>query len=478
MTIRVRFAPSPTGYLHIGNARTALFNYLWASRMKGEMILRIEDTDFERSRKEYEDAVYEDLKWLGIKWNEGPDSGGKYGPYRQSERLDIYKEKVDSLLREGRAYYCFCQQDELEKRREEALKTGKPPRYDNRCRSLSQKEIDDRRARGIKPSVRFKIREGELRLTDLIRGEVVFDLSLIGDFIILRPDETPTFHLAVCVDDGLMKVTHVLRGEDHLSNTPRHILLLEAMGFRPPQYAHLSLIMGPGGSPLSKRLGARSIREYRTLGYMPEALVNYLSLLGWSPGDDREIFTPDGLERVFSIERVIKSSAIFDKDKLNWVAGQHLRRLTGEEYLARAKDFLKSDGDFLSVFKGRGDKWIDRALLLFKDSIVCFSELKVKFAFFDEAAVIEDKGILENAETRALLAEALNFLEAEKAFNEGTFAALIDSLKKKTTLKGKALYHPLRLAFTAKNEGPELVSLFPLLGRDLCIKRLKEILRK
>lgn len=477
MTVRVRFAPSPTGYLHIGNARTALFNYLWASQMKGEMILRIEDTDLERSRKEYENAIYEDLKWLGIKWNEGPDTGGKHGPYRQSERLDIYRKKVDSLLREGKAYYCYCGAAELESRREEALKTGKPPRYDNRCRSLSQNEIEARRARGIKPSVRFKIRDGELRLTDLIRGEVVFDLSLIGDFIIMRPDGTPTFHLAVCVDDGLMEVTHVLRGEDHLSNTPRHILLLEAMGFKPPQYAHLSLIMGPGGSPLSKRLGARSISEYKTLGYLPEALMNYLSLLGWSPGDDREIFTPDELKKTFSIERVIKSSAIFDKDKLDWVAGQHIRRLTDEEYLARARDFLKSDGDFLSVFKSRGDKWTDKALLLFKDSIVCFSDLKAKFAFFDEAAAFENRKVLEDANTRALLIEALNFLEAEKTLSDGTFTALVDSLKKKTALKGKALYHPLRLVFTTKNEGPELISLFPLLGRDLCIKRLKEALR-
>ena len=282
--IRVRFAPSPTGYLHIGNVRTALFNYLFAQRKGGKFILRVEDTDKERTQPEYREALIEDLAWMGIRWDEGPGVGGEYGPYVQSERLEIYKKYTQQLIQQGKAYACYVTEEEIEEAKRLAHLEKRPPRFDNRGRNFSKEEIEKRKARGIKPTVRFKIENPRLKVHDLIRGEVEFNLDeMVGDFVIQRADGLPTFHLAVCVDDGLMKITHVIRGEDHLSNTPKHILLLEALGFKPPQYGHLSLIHGPGGEPLSKRLESVSVREFRKRGTLPHALANYIALLGWSP---------------------------------------------------------------------------------------------------------------------------------------------------------------------------------------------------
>ena len=266
--LRVRFAPSPTGHLHLGNVRTALFNFLFAKREGGSFILRIEDTDRERSRPEYTEALMEDLLWMGLRWDEGPGVEGEYGPYLQSERLPIYREYIERLLSEGKAYPCYVTEEEAEAMREQARLERRPPRFDNRGRDFPPEEIQRRKARGIKPTVRFKIENPQLKFHDLIRGEVSFNLDdMVGDFIIQRADGLPTFHLAVCVDDGLMKITHVIRGEDHLSNTPKHILLMEAMGFRPPSYGHLSLIHGQGGEPLSKRLESVSVREFRRRGF-------------------------------------------------------------------------------------------------------------------------------------------------------------------------------------------------------------------
>src|SRR3989338_6849655 len=310
--IRVRFAPSPTGFLHIGNIRTSLFNYLFAKPSVGKFILRVEYTDLERSKPEYREALLEDLLWMGIRWDEGPGVGGEFGPYLQSERLSIYRKYLDQLIKEGKAYYCYVTEEELEDIKRLARAEHKPPRFDNRGRNFTKGEIEKRKARGIKPTVRFKIENPVLNLHDLIRGDVEFNLDeMVGDFVIQRADGTPTFHMAVCVDDGLMKMTHVIRGEDHLSNAPKHILLLKAMGFEPPQYGHLSLIHGEGGEPLSKRLESVSVKEFRKKGILPHALANYIALLGWAPGDNREIFTWEALQQAFDLNQINKSSSIY-----------------------------------------------------------------------------------------------------------------------------------------------------------------------
>ena len=326
--MRVRFAPSPTGRLHVGNARTALFNWLLARGSGATFILRIEDTDTERSTRESENAIVRDLRWLGLEWDEGPEIGGSRGPYRQSERLHLYQSYAKELMSTSRAYYCFCSADQLEADRQEAVAAGRPARYAGTCRRLLTEEVHARLAAGQRAAIRFKVPDDqEVVFTDLVRGEVRFHTDVIGDLIILRADGYPAYNFAVVVDDALMEVTHVIRGEDHISNTPRQLLLYEALGFTPPAFAHLALVMGPDHSPLSKRHGATSVAEFRARGYLPEALVNYLALLGWSPrgGDGNELMPAHELARRFSLDRVGHSAAVFDEEKLAWVNRHYLK---------------------------------------------------------------------------------------------------------------------------------------------------------
>lgn len=460
MSVRVRFAPSPTGYLHIGNVRTALFNYLFARRNKGTLILRIEDTDQERSKPEYTQQIMKDLEWLGICWNEGP--------YEQSKRMNHYRAAVEKLMKTGRAYYCFCSTEVLEQMKKEAQAKGLPPKYDGRCRKLSEADVKKKMAAGEKPSVRFKVEEGELEFEDIIRGHVKFDMGLFGDFVILRPDGMPTFHLAVCVDDGLMKVTHVIRGEDHLSNTPRHILLFRALGFEPPKFAHLSLIMGKGNEPLSKRLGAMSVQEYRQTGYLPDVIDNYIALLGWAPGDNREIFTLHELEQAFSLDRVGKSSSIFDLEKLNWLSGEHLRRLSDDEFFKKSIEYLKSQNampQFVNESKLRG------LLLNFKDNIAHFDELASRLAIFDPDAEIQDSEILKQPQVPEIAVTLKEYFESlgDEAPN---YETLNQKLKASVKAKGKELFLPLRVILTYRAHGPELKRILPHLSKELCLKRI------
>ncbi|MDO8137697.1 MAG: glutamate--tRNA ligase, partial [Candidatus Brocadiales bacterium] len=322
---RVRFAPSPTGLLHIGNARTALFNWLFARHSGGSFILRIEDTDIARSDPRYTQQIIEDLRWLGLDWQEGPDIGGAYGPYLQSQRLGLYQESSKRLLDSGKAYPCYCTPGELESRRQASRAKGKPPRYDNRCRNLSEKEKRAFDAEGRRPSLRFMIPDKRIVLEDIIRGKCEFNMALFGDFVLMKADGTPSFHLAVAVDDSLMKITHVIRGEDHLTNTPLHLLLFETLGYEPPHFAHLPLIAGEEGL-LSKRQGAFSIKDYRERGYLPEALVNYMLLLGWSTREKREKFSQEEAIERFELNHVSRSPSTFDEKKLDWLAGQYLRQ--------------------------------------------------------------------------------------------------------------------------------------------------------
>lgn len=470
--IRVRFAPSPTGFLHLGNVRTALFNFLYAKKEKGSFILRIEDTDLERSRPEFRAALIEDLRWMGLSWDEGPEVGGPFAPYEQSQRTALYRQYVQKLIEEGKAYECYVTPEELEVAKKEAALKHQTLRFDNRGRYFSPDEIARRKAAGIKPTVRFKIENPELKFYDLIRGEVSFNLDdMVGDFVIQRADGTPTFHLTVCVDDALMGITHVIRGEDHLPNTPKHILLLEGMGFKPPAYGHLSLIHGPGGEPLSKRLAAVSMKEFRRKGYLPQGLANYIALLGWAPGDDREVFRWEELQQAFSLDRVGKSSSNFDPDKLNWMNGQHLKMLSDEAFAQQAWDYLRNEGKFQAE-----EALVRRVLPVFKESIDCFEQLEERLDFLEGCIAYENQACLSRPESRELFEAALRVLPELKATGEALYQEFLDLLKPTVKAKGKDLFLPLRMALTGKEHGPELKRLFPLLGESFIRKSFERAL--
>ncbi|MBI4430690.1 MAG: glutamate--tRNA ligase [Candidatus Omnitrophica bacterium] len=473
--VRVRFAPSPTGYIHIGNARTALFNYLFAQKQGGSYILRIEDTDAERSKDEYIHALYEDLAWLGIEWQEGPDIGGPFGPYRQTERIETYRDMAAKLLKEGKAYRCYCTEEELEAHRREAEMKRIPPRYSNRCRTLSSEEREKRIRRGVRPVLRFRIDDPELTLVDLIRGTVEFNLDqMVGDFVIMKQDNTPTFHLAVCADDGLMKITHVIRGEDHLPNTPRHILLFRALGFEPPKFAHMSLTASPTGGLLSKREGATSIREYRELGYPESGVVNYLSLLGWSSSDTHEIFTMDELKERFDLAHMRKSAAIFDRAKLEWVCGMHLRRMTDRAFVEQAFQYISAHQILPPGCMEKEGEWYEQAVLLFKDNIHSYSDLKNRLSVFEEPLRFEEDDAMKSEEVQRLLEAAAKSLESLPDVPADFWPEWTAKLKMMTKLKGKDLFIPLRHALTGCREGPELRRLVQLLGRERCLNRLRQ----
>ncbi len=481
MSVRVRFAPSPTGYLHIGNVRTALFNYLFARHNDGKFILRIEDTDVERSEKKYAEAILRDLELLGLDWEEGP--------FHQSERTDLYQQHLKILEEKGFVYRCYCTQQELQARRREALAMKRPPRYDNRCRTISENEIKAREAEGVRPTIRFKVEDNrKIIVHDLIRGEVEFNSDEIGDFVIMRSDPKgsgkfmPTFHMSVCVDDGLMNITHVIRGEDHLSNSPRHVLLFEAFGYEPPKFAHLSLIHGPGGEPLSKRYGAVSIPEFiEERGYLPEALCNYLALLGWSPKDNREVFTPKELREAFDIANVTHHSAIFTEDKLLWINGEHLKNMRDEEYLQHAFPFIVKAG--IPVANEAVMKQILAAL---KKDIHRFDELGTVLAFLKnehyESALKEELG--KGGETAQMLRGGAKIVEAAKSIlagltstGETLFQELTSQVQKATGEKGKKLYMPIRIAVTGQLHGIELKKVFELLDGQALQKRFEFTLR-
>ena len=472
-TVRVRFAPSPTGFLHIGNVRTALFNFLFARHAGGAFILRVEDTDLERSKPEYREALMEDLLWMGIRWQEGPGVEGPYGPYQQSGRLAIYQKYVNQLIGAGKAYYCYVTEEETEDMKRLARAEHKPPHFDNRGRNFSKEEIEKRKARGIKPTVRFKIENPQLKMHDLIRGDVSFNLDeMVGDFVIQRADGTPTFHLAVCVDDGLMKITHVIRGEDHLSNTPKHILLLKAMGFKPPEYGHLSLIHGPGGEPLSKRLESVSVKEFRKRGILPQALANYIALLGWSPGDNREIFKWEELQKAFNIAQINKSASIYDPHKLDWVNGQHFRALTDEEFAKHALAYLKEQ-----KLLQYDETLVHNILPVFKDNVERFDQLPARLEILNDRIAYEDLALIQTQEAKEIFNAALQVLATLKGGLEVWFDEFANGIKPKVKAKGKNLFGPLRMALTGKIHGPELKRIFPVFGLERVKKRFERALK-
>jgi len=473
--MRVRFAPSPTGQLHVGNARTALFNWLLARGSGGAFILRIEDTDAERSTRESEAAIARDLRWLGLDWDEGPDIGGAHGPYRQSERLHLYQSYAKELLTAEAAYYCFCSTAQLDTERQEALEAGRPARYAGTCRRLSREQTARRLAAGERPAIRFRVPEGrDVVFTDAVRGDVRFQTDVIGDPVIVRADGTPAYNFAVVVDDALMQVTHVVRGEDHISNTPRQILLYEALGFAAPIFAHLSLVMGPDHSPLSKRHGATSVAEFRGKGYLPEALVNYLALIGWSPGGGDELLPIDELARRFSLESVGHSAGVFDEEKLAWANRHYLKRADPARLAQLSLPYFQDAGVAMTP-DARGLEFLASAMSMASASVDRLNQVPARMALlfdYDATASLGDEKLraeMSDEGARAVVAALADELGTAPRLDRDKFRQIANRVKARTSQKGKALFHPIRVVLTGRAEGPELDLAVPAidLGAEL-----------
>lgn len=479
ITIRLRFAPSPTGLLHVGNARTAIFNYLYAKKCGGKFILRLEDTDFERSSAESENTILDDLRWLGLSWDEGPDVGGEYGPYRQSERLDIYRDYAGGLLDSGSAYHCYCTSEELEEQRRELLAQKKPPRYMGKCRDLSPDEKAVLEAQGEKPTVRFRVKEDEtVSVADKIRGEVKFDTNLIGDFVLVRSDGVAAYNFAVVVDDALMEISHVIRGEDHLSNTPRQILLGSALGFSTPQFAHLPMIHGPDHTRLSKRHGATSVSAFRHDGYLPDALVNYLALLGWSPGDDREILSMEEMISNFSLDQVAKSAAVFDRAKLTWMNGNYIRAKDTEEVVEGCLHYLREAGYLSENLAVKDGKRISMIIATVQDSLETLSDIKEQASIFFQKAALDDEAqdVMEDESAKIVIDAFGEKLAGIDNADREAFMSILNQVKEETGVKGKKLFMPVRVALTGQIHGPDLAAIFEILGKDEALIRLSKLI--
>jgi nondiscriminating glutamyl-tRNA synthetase len=459
--MRVRFAPSPTGHLHVGNARTALFNWLLARGQQGTFILRIEDTDLERSTKTSEQAILEDLRWMGLQWDEGVDAGGGYGPYRQTERMQSYVDHTNRLLSEGNGYYCFCSAETLEAHRKSQLAAGLPPKYAGTCRNIPPDEAKRRKDAGENAVVRLRVPEGRnVVFNDVVRGEVTFHTDVIGDPVLIRSDGIPAYNFAVVIDDALMKVTHVIRGEDHISNTPRQILLYEALGYEPPAFAHLSLVMGPDHAPLSKRHGATSVKEFRDKGYLPEALVNYLALIGWSPGHNEELLPAEELARRFRLENVAHSAGVFDEDKLAWVNRHYLKVCDSHRLATLAEPHLRSRGQIVGELSSAAKAWLIDVLPGMAASVDRLPQLADRLeSVFRQDAITE---AIDPALAKALAEE---LAASPRLTDKDLFRAVANNVKERTGLKGKNLFHPIRVILTGAHEGPELDLIVPAIDR-------------
>src|SRR4030042_1881102 len=471
--VRVRFAPAPTGLLHIGNGRTALFNYLFARKEKGTFILRIEDTDAERSTDASIEAILQDLRWLGIFWEEGPDGSGQNGPYRQSQRLSLYRDDAEKLLGKGKVYKCFCSPERLESLRKDQLSRGMMPKYDGRCRSLSEGEISKMESEGLRPVLRFRVDKGMVVFEDLIHGRMNFDSDGIGDFIIVRSDGMAAYNFACVIDDHSMRISHVIRGDDHLSNTPRQILVYRALGWQPPVFAHHPLILGPDRSPLSKRHGATAVSQYRAEGFLPEALLDYLVLLGWSPPSGEEILPLEKIVEDFSLGDVSKSAPIFNRKKLEWLNSHCIRKKGEERFSELLLPYLEKAGLTIHQIDPNHLTKISGVL---KENIVILSQIDEYLGiFFDEKFLFEEgaKTVLYESRNRETLRSVLRILEDSSEITSDEQSSLLFQLEKKTGHKGKDLYAPLRAGVTGKTKGPELVKTLPLLGRERIIRRLK-----
>ncbi|RLQ91784.1 glutamate--tRNA ligase [Falsibacillus albus] len=480
--IRVRYAPSPTGHLHIGNARTALFNYLFARHNDGKFIIRIEDTDQKRNIEGGEESQLKYLKWLGIDWDESIDIPGEYGPYRQSERNHIYQEYYNELLEKGLAYKCYCTEEELEAEREAQQARGEMPRYSGKCRHLSEEEGGKLAAEGRKPSVRFKVPAGKVyAFNDMVKQDVSFESDGIGDFVIVKKDGIPTYNFAVAVDDYLMKISHVLRGDDHISNTPKQLMIFEALGWEPPIYGHMTLIVNENRKKLSKRDESiiQFIEQYADLGYLPEALFNFIALLGWSPKGEDELFTKEELIDIFEASRLSKSPALFDKQKLTWVNNQYMKNLDLDKVVELAMPHLIKAGRISADMSEADLEWVRNVVALYQEQmsfgaeIVELSEMFFKDELDYEA---EAKEVIEEEQVPQVLSAFLEEVEKLEPFEAAEIKSAIKAVQKSTGQKGKKLFMPIRVAVTGQTHGPELPNTIELLGKDKVKNRLLSII--
>jgi len=484
--IRVRFAPSPTGELHLGNVRTALFNWLFARHHGGVFILRIEDTDVLRSSEEAERAILEGLLWLGLDWDEGPEREGQHGPYHQSDRLNIYRSHAERLLEAGLAYRCYCSTERLEEMRREQRRHGQPPGYDGRCRALSAAESQAYENQGIKPVIRFKVpREGHTSFSDLLRGTIDFPNDSLDDFIILKSDGYPTYHLANVVDDHLMEISHVLRADEWIPSTPLHMLLYDAFHWDPPHYLHLPLILDKAGGKLSKRHGDSSADDYKQKGYLPEAVVNHLALLGWSPGDTQEILSMNELVDRFTWERIATSPAIFDVERLNWFNRWYTRHLPSETVARAASPFLREAYGLEERSEGTAyspQAWLELLVENVREEIDHLGQIPTHaaFAFIDEPAYTgEAASVLRTPQAREVLAVFVEMVQSLDNLDVSSASTILKELrallKERENLGAREVMFPIRATLTGSIHGPNLAAVMALLGRNRCVERAAQL---
>lgn len=485
--VRTRFAPSPTGFLHIGSVRTCLFNFLYAKKMGGDFVLRIEDTDKERSKPEFEEDIKQGLKWLGIIWDEGPDTNGKFGPYRQMDRLDIYEKYARQLLEQGHAYYCFCSEEELEAKKQEMVARGHAPIYDGKCSNISKEEAQQRIAAGEKAVIRFKTQNKVISFTDLIWGKVDFDASLFGDFVIAKDTRSPLYNFAAAVDDYLMEITHIIRGEEHLSNTPRQMMIQSALGFSHPQYAHLPLILGPDKTKLSKRHNAEPVGYYKQKGYLPQALNNFIAFLGWNPGTEREMFSMPELINEFSFERCRKSGSIFNIAKLDWYNGMYIRQTPLDKLTEllipyyQEKNLIEkiSDREFKITATNQTIDFATLSLIvsLYQERLVKLEDIiEATDLFFIELPSYEKDLLLFKDMTYQQVANSIDkcieLLSNAESFQKDYLQThVLNAIQEANLNRGQILW-PLRVALTGKKASAGPFEIAEILGKDLSLKRL------
>ena len=480
--VRVRYAPSPTGFLHIGNARTALFNYLFARSQGGKFIIRIEDTDKKRNIEGGEQSQLNYLKWLGIDWDESVDVGGEYGPYRQSERNEIYQSYYQQLLDNGQAYKCYCSEEELEAEREEQMERGETPHYSGKCRHLTAEERSRLEAEGRKPSIRLKVPEGKTyTFDDMVKGVVSFEAEGLGDWVMIKKDGTPTYNFAVAVDDHLMNITHVLRGDDHISNTPKQLMVYEALGWEPPKFGHMTLIVNESRKKLSKRDGSiiQFIEQYEELGYLPEALFNFIALLGWSPQGEEEIFSKDEFIQIFDAARLSKSPALFDQNKLTWMNNQYVKKADLDKVVAISLPHLIKAGKLPEKMTEEQTTWARSLIELFQEKMSYGAEIVelTDMFFMNEAEYEEEaKEILAGEQVPEVLSAFAQELDRLEAFKADEIKAAMKAVQKSTGQKGKNLFMPIRAAVTGQTHGPDLPKAIELLGKEKVLTRLRNII--
>lgn len=480
MEVRVRFAPSPTGYLHIGGARTALFNWLFARHHGGKFILRIEDTDVDRTVEDSFSQIMRSLKWLGLQWDEGPEVGGPVGPYFQSQRRHLYHEFAEKLLQQGKAYLCYCTPEELAARRTEALRQGRAPRYEGTCRHLTEAEKRRLESEGRRPAIRLRTPdEGVTVVHDLIHGDVSFENALIGDFVIVKSDGFPTYNFACVVDDALMGITHVIRADEHLSNTPKQLMIYQALGFKVPAFAHVPMILAPDRSKLSKRHGATSVEEFKEAGYLPEAIVNYLALLGWTPGDNQEVMSLEELVARFDLKDVSHNPAIYDVNKLTWINGHYIRELD-VDYITRSLIPFLRKANYLESDQPSDEEFVRlrKLVSVVRDRAKTLVEMVDALSyFFRNELEYDEKGVkkfFSKPETVELLVDGMRVLSGLDTWTAASIEAAYRQLIQKKGISSAALFHPTRLAISGRTIGPGLFDIMELLGKQQTLRRMAE----